>query len=179
MKRAFLVNALVVRAGFPTTGAWAQDRDSNRGGDSQRRPAPPPPNDSQASYPDSSRSPVPNAPEPSQGVARISLIHGEVSRLRGDSGDWTATTLNTPISAGDWLATGDQSRAELQLDFANILLLSSSSQAQIADLTHTRIQVQMARGYASFTQFKGNESEVEIHTPNAAVHPLRHVLHRI
>ncbi len=179
MKRAFLAIALMIAAGFLATGAWAQDTDYNRGDDSQQRPAPPPPNDSQASYPDSSRSQVPNPPEPSQGVARISLIHGEVSRLRGDSGDWTATTLNTPISAGDWIATGDQSRAELQLDFANILRLSSSSQAKIADLTHTRIQVQMARGYASFTQFKGNEAEVEIDTPNAAVHPLRHGIYRI
>jgi len=32
--------------------------------------------------------------ELSSGVARISLIHGDVSTQRGDSGDWTAGALN-------------------------------------------------------------------------------------
>lgn len=186
MKRILLAIALMTAAGLLATGAWAQDSDYNRG-EEQRSTPPPPPGDSQASYPqspdsqgpDGSRSQVPAPPEPAQTVARISLIHGEVSRLRGDSGDWTATTLNTPISGGDWIATGEQSRVELQLDFANILRLSSSSQAKVADLTHTRIQIQLARGYANFTQFKGNESEVEIDTPNVAVHPLKHGIYRV
>jgi hypothetical protein len=189
-KRAYLAIAFMIVAGFLVLGARAQDAENDRGDDSQQRSVPPPPPNSnrsdsaQASYPDSqspdgSKSQVPAPPEPSQSVARISLIHGDVSRLRGDSGDWTATTLNTPISAGDWIATGDQSRVELQLDFANILRLSSSSQAKMADLTHTRIQIQLARGYAGFTQFKGNEAEVEIDTPNVAVHPLKHGIYRV
>ena len=36
-----------------------------------------------------------------QGVARISLIHGDVSTQRGDSGDWSAATLNQPAMTGD------------------------------------------------------------------------------
>ncbi|MGC1129624.1 MAG: hypothetical protein WA875_08700, partial [Candidatus Acidiferrales bacterium] len=35
------------------------------------------------------------------GVARVSMIHGDVSTQRGDNGDWVAVTLNTPISNGD------------------------------------------------------------------------------
>src|SRR5438105_11095800 len=50
---------------------------------------------------------VAQAPEQSvqltPGVARVSLIHGDVSMQRGDSGDWVAVTLNTPIVAGDQL----------------------------------------------------------------------------
>ena len=56
------------------------------------------------------------------GVARVSLIHGDVTMQRGDSGDFTAVTLNTPLVAGDKVATGGASRTELQLDYANILL---------------------------------------------------------
>src|SRR5216117_2300528 len=41
------------------------------------------------------------AEEPEPGVARISLIHGDVSTMRGDSGDWVATTLNAPVVGGD------------------------------------------------------------------------------
>jgi len=35
------------------------------------------------------------------GVARISLIHGDVSTQRGDSKDWSAAALNAPVLAGD------------------------------------------------------------------------------
>ena len=67
-----------------------------------------------------------------QGVARISLIHGDVSTQRGDSGDWSAATLNQPAMTGDKVSTGDNSRAELQLDFANILRLGPNSQVNVA-----------------------------------------------
>jgi len=39
--------------------------------------------------------------ETDQGVARISMIHGDVSTQRGDSGDWSAATLNAPVVSGD------------------------------------------------------------------------------
>src|SRR5439155_20003124 len=97
------------------------------------------------------------ATQPEPGVAHISLIHGEVSLQRGDSGDWAATTLNTPLVRGDQIATGEKSRTEVQLDYANVLRLAARSQAKIADLTRTRIQIQLAQGYANFSTFKGSE----------------------
>ena len=116
---------------------------------------------------------------PQPDVARISLIHGDVSMQRGDSGDWTAATLNTPLVRGDVVATGDKSRTEVQLDFANVLRLSSQSQAKIADLTRTRIQIQLSQGYAYYSVFKGNEADVEIDTPNVSVRPLKKGRYRI
>ncbi|HLQ75723.1 MAG TPA: hypothetical protein VK210_00110, partial [Terriglobia bacterium] len=44
--------------------------------------------------------------EKETGVARISLIHGDVSTQRGDSGDWGNATLNSPIVSGDRVSTG-------------------------------------------------------------------------
>ena len=116
---------------------------------------------------------------PQPDVARISLIHGDVSMQRGDSGDWTAATLNTPLVRGDQVATGDRSRTEVQLDYANILRLSDRSQAKIADLTRTHIQIQLAQGYANYSMFKGSEADVEIDTPNVAVRPLKRGRYRI
>ena len=113
------------------------------------------------------------------GVGRVSLIHGDVSMQRGDSEDWAVATINTPLVRGDQVATGDRSRTEVQLDYANILRLSSSSQAKIADLTRTRIQIQLSQGYASYTVFKGSEADVEIDTPNVAVRPLRPGRYRV
>jgi hypothetical protein len=109
--------------------------------------------------------------ELSSGVARISLIHGDVSTQRGDSGDWAAAALNQPIVNGDKVSTGVRSRAEVQLDHANILRFGDNSLATIADLSRTQIQVQVERGIIDYTVFKGTEADVEIDTSNVAVHP--------
>jgi hypothetical protein len=107
------------------------------------------------------------------GVARVSLIHGEVSTQRGDSGDWAAAALNAPIVGGDRISTGDKSRAEVQLDYANILRLDERTQANITGLSRTQIQVQLGRGLANYSVFKDTEAEVEIDTPNMSLHPNR------
>ena len=60
-----------------------------------------------------------------------------------------------------------------------LLRLAAHSQVKIADLSRTRIQVQVAQGYASYTMLKGSEAEVEIDTPNVAVHPLRQGRYRV
>ncbi len=112
-------------------------------------------------------------------VARISLIHGDVSTQRGDSGDWGSTSINAPVVRGDQVATGQDARAEIQLDYANILRLAAHSQAKIADLTPRRIQVQVGQGYASYTMLKGSEADVEIDSPNVAVRPLRPGRYRV
>jgi len=112
----------------------------------------------------------------SPGVARISLIQGDVSVQRGDTGDWAAAALNQPLVGGDRISTGDGSQAELQLDHSNILRLGNNAQAKIATLERTQIeraqiQVQVGQGLAYYTVFKDSEAEVEIDTPNAAIRP--------
>jgi hypothetical protein len=110
------------------------------------------------------------------GVARISLIQGDVSAQRADTGDWAAAALNQPLVGGDRISTGDGSRAELQFDHSNVLRLGSNAQAKIANLQwaqieRAQIQVQVGRGLAYYTVFKDSEAEVEIDTPNAAIRP--------
>jgi hypothetical protein len=105
------------------------------------------------------------------GVGHISMIQGDVSVQRGDSGDWVATSLNTPVSSGDTLATSARSRAEIQLDFADILRLSEQSQAKIADLSRNHIQMQIGQGKASLSLFQGGQAEVEVDTPNVTIRP--------
>ncbi len=107
----------------------------------------------------------------SPGVARISLIHGDVSSQRGDTSDWGAAALNQPVVAGDSISTGDRSRAEVQLDHANILRLGNNSQARVATLARTQVQVQVSRGLAYYSVFKESEAEIEIDTPNVAIRP--------
>ncbi len=109
-----------------------------------------------------------------QGVARVSLMHGDVSTQRGDSGDWAAAVLNQPVMTGDKVSTGDNARTELQLDFANILRLGPNSKANFANLTQKDIQIQVGQGIANFVVSKDSEAEPEIDTPNVSIHPAHH-----
>ena len=106
-----------------------------------------------------------------QGVGRVSMIHGEVSTQRGDSGDWSAAVLNQPVVNGDKVSTGAGGRAEVQLDFANILRLGSNAQATLANFTKRNIQVQVGQGLVNYSVFGESETEPEIDTPNVALHP--------
>src|SRR5579885_2240488 len=45
------------------------------------------------------------APGPGRGVARISIMNGEVSVRRGDSGEVTAAAINAPVGSGDTVLT--------------------------------------------------------------------------
>src|SRR3954468_12115449 len=174
-----------------SAGGWAQGAPPAPSGDTPSSEEATPANDEQGqalehNYPQTSNDAAPNAETapslqeraprsegPAPSVARVSLIHGDVSTQRGDSGDWGSTTVNAPVVRGDQVATGQDARAEIQLDYANILRLAAHSQAKIADLTPKRIQVQVGQGYASYSMLKGNEADVEIDSPNVAVRPMR------
>jgi FecR protein len=106
-----------------------------------------------------------------QGVGRISMTHGEVSTQRGDSGTWSAAVLNQPVVNGDKVSTGPGGRAEVQLDYSNILRLGPNAQATIANFTHKYVQIQLGQGLANYSIFGEGETEPEIDTPNVAVHP--------
>jgi len=133
----------------------------------------PPPADTQVPANAQGPSNTPAQSNTNAGVARISFIHGDVSTQRGDSGDSSAAALNAPIVAGDKVSTGDNARAEVQLDYANLLRLSERSQANIASLTHTQIQVQLGQGLATYSTLKNSEADVEIDTPNVSIRPSR------
>src|SRR3984893_2948398 len=111
------------------------------------------------------------AAKTNQGVGRISMIHGDVSTQRGDSGSWSAAVLNQPVVNGDKVSTGAGGRGEVQLNFANILRLGPNSQATIANFTDKNIQIQVGQGLANYSVFGESEAEPEIDTPNVAVHP--------
>ncbi len=139
------------------------------------QPGPPPhPGQPQAGPPPQPGDEGPSGEGPAkvnQGVGRISMIHGDVSTQRGDSGTWSAAVLNQPVVNGDKVSTGPGGRAEVQLDYANILRLGSSAQANIATFTQNYIQIQVGQGLANYSVFGESEAEPEIDTPNVALHP--------
>ena len=109
--------------------------------------------------------------DPSRGVARISLMQGDVSVRRGDSGEVTAAAMNAPLMSQDALRTGPASRAEIQLDFANFLRVAQNSEVHFADVERGRSQIQIAAGTVTFTVMGNSGAQVEVDTPSVGVHP--------
>ena len=72
--------------------------------------------------------------EPGRAVARISVLNGDVSVRRGDSGDVVAAALNAPLMADDRLLTSSSSRAEVQLDSANMIRVGPNSEVRFTAL---------------------------------------------
>ena len=110
-------------------------------------------------------------PEAGRGVARISLVNGEVSVRRGESGDWVAAVANAPVSVDDHIATAAAARAEVQFDNANFLRLGANSEAQFAQLEQNRYQIQVARGTADFSVLRQTSADIEVDTPSVSVRP--------
>ena len=155
--------------GYPQPGDEPNDAQPSDGQPNDGQPNDAQPTEAQPGGPEG------EAPaQTDQGVARISLIHGDVSTQRGDSGDWSAATLNQPAMTGDKISTGDNARAEVQLDFANVIRLGPNSQANVANLTKSNIQIQLAQGILDYSVSKDSEAEPEIDTPSVTVHPSHH-----
>ncbi|HEX8984361.1 MAG TPA: FecR family protein, partial [Bryobacteraceae bacterium] len=114
-----------------------------------------------------------------RGVARISVINGDVSVRRGDSGDWVAAAVNAPLVVDDSVLTGGGSRAEVQYDYANFLRLGDNAEVRLAGLETNRYQVQVARGTVMFRVLRDSNANVEIDTPNVSVRPVKRGMYRI
>ena len=108
---------------------------------------------------------------PALGVARISLTNGDVTTKRGDSGDWVAATVNTPLVEGDLVETGPGARVEIQLDYSNLIRLDGSSTLELADLGDRRFRVRLLDGRATYSELRDGEADVDIETPFVAVRP--------
>ncbi len=112
-------------------------------------------------------------------VARLSVMSGEASVRRRDSGEWIAAVVNAPLLAGDTLATGPGGQVELQLDEANYLRLAGDTEVRLADLMDGRSQIQVAGGQVFYRGLRDSAVQTEISTPSVAVHPLRLAATRI
>ncbi|MGC4053862.1 MAG: FecR domain-containing protein [Paludibaculum sp.] len=116
---------------------------------------------------------------PGRGVARVSLLNGDVSVRRGDSGDWVAAAINAPLLAEDRVMTGPGARAEVQLDFYNRIRMAPDTEIRLSQLDQGQYQIQVARGLVTFSALKGSDAQIEISTPGAALRPLANGNYRI
>lgn len=131
--------------------------------------------------------PDPNGPAPEEtadnrpgrGVARISVVAGDVSVRRGDSGDWVAAAPNAPLVVQDTLHAGVNARAEVQMDRSNIIRLAPDSEIRFAELEYQRYGIQIASGTVMYRVLRELDADVEVSAPIVSVRPTRKAAFRI
>jgi hypothetical protein len=116
---------------------------------------------------------------PGRGVARISVINGDVSVRRGDSGDIVAAAINSPLVVQDRVLTGPASRAEVQFDWANMIRLSREAEIRLAELEYKRYIIQVARGTVTYRVLRDQDADVELSTPSVSVRPVKKGEYRV
>jgi hypothetical protein len=117
--------------------------------------------------------------DPDHGVARISLLNGDVNVQRGDSGEVVAAELNAPVVALDHVLTGANSRAELQFDAANMIRLGPVSEVRVVELKENDYFIQVAEGTTTFRVMRDTNINIEISTPTVSIRPTRQGIYRI
>jgi hypothetical protein len=105
------------------------------------------------------------------GVARISFIQGNVALQRGDADDSFAAVLNTPLLGGDYVTTGTESRAEIQLDGNTQLRLGWDVQLRFNHLDPANRNIQLAAGTLDLHLSHGTDGSSVIDTPSIEVKP--------
>jgi hypothetical protein len=116
---------------------------------------------------------------PEHGVARISMMSGDVTVRRGDSGEDVAAEVNAPLVALDHVFTNQGSRAELQFDSANFLRLAPDSEVRLAELADRDYLVQLSAGTLTFRVLDNSDAQAEISTSNISIRPRQKGTYRI
>jgi hypothetical protein len=154
-----LAAALAVGAGAPLSAQDAGDRQPGAGGQVA------------STY-------SPGAGDQQHGVARISVMDGQVSVRRGDA-DWVAGVINAPLLADDRISTGPNSRAEVEFDAANLLRLGGVAEIRISALEAGRLQIELSHGTVTYRVLRPSGTDAEVDTPNISIRPSKVGAYRI
>jgi hypothetical protein len=123
--------------------------------------------------------PIQDVGAPERGVARVSIVGGEVSVRRGDSGDWVAAIINAPLMVDDRVSTGAGSRAEVQFDSANLVRIGANAEIRLAELGFNHYHLQIAHGTVTFRVLRESQAKVEVDTPTVSVRPAHIGVYRV
>ena len=112
------------------------------------------------------------------GVARISVMDGQVSVRRGDA-DWVSGVINAPLLAEDRISTGPNSRAEVEFDAANLLRMGGLAEIRIGALEAGRLQLELSHGTLTYRLLRPSDTNAEVDTPNISIRPSRAGSYRV
>ena len=110
--------------------------------------------------------------DPALGVARVSYVSGNVTTMRGGSGDWIATKVNMPIIEGDTVRAAGIAKVEIQLDQGNFVRLGDNSEVQFLELASRRFRIRVIEGAVVYSELSDSDADTDIETPFAVVRPM-------
>ncbi|MBD5655872.1 MAG: FecR domain-containing protein, partial [Candidatus Eremiobacteraeota bacterium] len=110
-------------------------------------------------------------PDADPGVARLSVLRGDVDLKRADSGDTVAAAVNAPVSAGDYVTTRGDSRVEIQYGYGSAVRVAADTQLRFTHLDPDNHALQLAQGTVEMRVLRGLESHPEVDTPAATIRP--------
>jgi len=109
-------------------------------------------------------------------IARVSRLDGHVSFQHTDEVDWTAASINMALQPGDRLYTGEDGRAEIQIDDGSVLHLAERTDLELLSLNDDFVQIRILTGLLTLTL--RSSIDYEISTPAAAFDTLRKGVYR-
>jgi hypothetical protein len=114
-------------------------------------------------------------------VLRVSLLKGEVSLKRAGDEEWTRAQLNTPLVEGDLLATGRDSRLEIQANARNFIRVGPDSALKVVTLRDEGIALSLSEGTATLrlARFDKDKEYFELDAPGTTVAAEKTGLYRV
>src|SRR5262245_9913563 len=88
--------------------------------------------------------------DPPARVGRLSYLNGTVSFQQAGTEEWTAASLNYPVTTGDHLWSDEQSTAEVHIG-STAIRLSSRTSFSFLNLDDRMVQVRLSEGALSLT----------------------------
>jgi len=107
--------------------------------------------------------------DPPSRVARLNYVSGPVSFRPGSVDDWTAATLNYPLTTGDHLWADAGARAEMHIG-STAVCMDSTTAISILALDDSVAQIGLTEGTIDVRlQYLAEGDTLEVDTPNAAL----------
>jgi hypothetical protein len=120
-----------------------------------------------------------NGDAPEHGVARLSVVEGNVSVRQADNNEQSAAAVNGPLMKDDLVVTGENSRAEVQFDANNFVRVAPGSEVRFGEVQYHNYAIQVAAGTATYRVLHDSDAQVEISLPQVSARPTRQGAYRV
>lgn len=107
--------------------------------------------------------------DPPSRVARINFLQGPVSFRPGTVDDWTAATVNYPLTTGDHLWTDQAAQAELHVG-STAIRLGQMTALSVLNLNDRIVQLSLTQGSVNIhVRYLAEGESYEVDTPNVSI----------
>jgi hypothetical protein len=103
------------------------------------------------------------------GLARLSLIEGDVQVLIQDTTDWTEATINLPLNERDRIWVAENSKAELQIRGGVYTRADANTALDVLTITPDTAQFYLDRGHVYINDRRGGIKTVQVDTPQSSI----------